>query len=166
MSSYRYAAYGSNLHPERLRKRVPSATLLGTGFLPGYCLKFHKLSDVDGTGKCNIVVGGPGVYLAIYDIATSERTQLDRIEGPGYERQEIQVHDFGICSTYIASKLSIVDALQPADWYREYVVKGARFHAFPHQYLLSLESQPTVADPDNDRSCREWQLLDELQNSV
>ena len=166
MSSYRYAAYGSNLHPERLQKRVPSATLLGTGFLPDYCLKFHKLSDVDGTGKCNIVVGGPGVYLAIYNIATSERAQLDRIEGPGYEHQEIHVNDFGVCSTYIASSHSIVDSLQPADWYREYVVKGARFHAFPRQYLLSLESQSSIKDPDIDRSCREWQLVDELQHSA
>ncbi len=162
MNSYRYAAYGSNLHPARLSKRVPSARLLGTGFLPGFSLRFHKLSDVDGTGKCNIVAGGPGVYLAIFDIATSERNHLDQIEGPGYERQEIDVDEFGVCSTYLAASASIVDALQPADWYKEYVVRGARFHAFPGQYLLSLENQSSVADPDSERSCREWQWVNEL----
>lgn len=162
MSSYRYAAYGSNLHPKRLRKRVPSAALIGTGFLPGFRLRFHKLSDVDGTGKCNIVAGGPGVYLAIFDIATSERMQLDQIEGPGYERQDIQVNNFGTCSTYIAISRSIDDSLQPADWYKEYVVRGARFHAFPEEYLSPLENLPAVADADNERSCREWKLVDEL----
>lgn len=41
LSSYRYAAYGSNLHPGRLRERVPSMTrtLVFSGmFLIGSCL--------------------------------------------------------------------------------------------------------------------------------
>ena len=38
-----YFAYGSNLHPPRLRARTPSARALGRADLEGYRLLFHKL---------------------------------------------------------------------------------------------------------------------------
>ena len=81
MSSYLYAAYGSNLHPIRLQKRVPSATFVGTCLFPRYDLKFHKVSKKDGSGKCNAVPGEKGIYLAIFEIDESERSILDRVEG-------------------------------------------------------------------------------------
>ena len=51
-----YFAYGSNLHPKRLKdpKRAPSAELVTTGTVTGYCLKWHKESS-DGSSKCNII---------------------------------------------------------------------------------------------------------------
>ena len=46
----RYFAYGSNLLPERLRERVPSARQMGSGYVNGRTLRFHKLEG-DGSGK-------------------------------------------------------------------------------------------------------------------
>ena len=47
-----YFAYGSNLHPERLRERVPSAESLGVARLEAHVLRFHKRGR-DGSGKCD-----------------------------------------------------------------------------------------------------------------
>lgn len=164
MGIYQYAAYGSNLHPDRLRKRVSSASLIGAGLLPGYCLRFHKRSSKDGSGKCNILAGGSGVHIAVFELAESDRSRLDQCEGVGYGygRHTIEVDRFGACSTYIATENFIDDALTPMDWYKEYVLRGARFHGFPREYISALESQTAVADPDEDRARREWQSIEKL----
>ena len=168
MRSYRYAAYGSNLHPDRLRQRVPSASLVGTGLLPGYSLKFHKLSKKDGSGKCNIIAGESRVYVAIFELAETDRSKLDKIEGLGYgyDHHKIPVDQYGACSTYIAAANAIDDSLAPTDWYREYVLRGARFHRFPLNYISILESQSTVVDADQDRVQREWMLVEKLQDGM
>ena len=49
-----YFAFGSNMLLERIKKRVPSARVLGNATLGGYALRFNKLSK-DGSGKANIV---------------------------------------------------------------------------------------------------------------
>lgn len=168
MSSYYYAAYGSNLHPDRLRRRTPSAELIGKSFLPEYSLRFHKRSTKDGSGKCNIHDGGPGIYLAIFEIDENERISLDRCEGLGYgyERQEIHLDEFGICSTYVASPGFIDESLAPFDWYKEYVVRGARFNSFPTAYISQLESTRAVPDSDDDRSNKEWKFINDLRGST
>lgn len=164
---YQYAAYGSNLHPDRLRKRVSSASLIGTGLLPGYSLRFHKRGYKDGSGKCNIVTGGSGVHIAIFELAESDRSRLDQCEGVGYgyDHHTIEVDRFGTCSTYIAAEKFIDDTLTPMDWYKAYVLRGARFHGFPIEYISVLESQTAIADPDQNRARREWQLLEKLGTS-
>lgn len=165
MRSYRYAAYGSNLHPDRLRKRVSSASLVGTGLIPDHGLKFHKVGKIDGSGKCNIIAGGPGVYVAIFELVETDRSELDGHEGLGfgYDHHTIQVDGCGACSTYIATADAIDDALVPTDWYKEYVLRGARFHRFPPAYISALESQPSVVDSDKDRAQREWKLIENLK---
>lgn len=168
MISYQYAAYGSNLHPDRLRRRTPSAKLIGRCFLPAYSLSFHKKSTKDGSGKCSIHDGGPGVYLAIFEINEIERKSLDLCEGlgVGYERREIQFSEFGICSTYVASPDFIDGSLAPLDWYKEYVVRGARFNGFPAEYVSLLESIRAVPDADDDRSNKEWKLINDLRGGT
>lgn len=166
MKYYRYAAYGSNLHPQRLQRRVSSAKLLGTGFLPGYQLKFHKRSSIDGSGKCNILEGGPGVYVAIYEITEAERAILDECEGVGvgYDRHEIHLGEPGVCSTYVALSSAIDESLTPIHWYKEYVLRGACYHRFPSEYIASIERQGAIADPDRDRAALEWKLIRELKD--
>jgi len=168
VSSYQYIAYGSNLHPVRLQNRVPSATLIGTGMLPDYRLMFHKRGKNDGSGKCNIIAGGSGVHVAIFSMSETDRQKLDKYEGLGYgyDREKIQIDEYGECSTYIATANAIDDSLTPLDWYKEYVLRGARFHRFPNDYISTLESQPTIADFDHDRAQREWKQIEKLYNST
>lgn len=164
MNSYQYAAYGSNLHPDRLRRRVPSATLRGVGFVSGLELRFHKAGRLDGSGKCNILPGENGVYVAVFDIDESERGILDSCEGlgAGYNHQLIDVDRFGSCSTYIGDTSAIDNSLRPFDWYREYVVRGAKLHGFPTEYLTALENVLADVDKDRNRSEREWNLIKSL----
>ena len=123
----RYAAYGSNLHPIRLTDRIPSTRLLGTSFVPGWSLKFHKRSK-DGSGKCNILQPGDGVHIAVYEMRKAEKQELDEIEGlgKGYEDASIVVPEFGRCSTYLGSASHVCNDLAPFDWYKEMVLLGCR----------------------------------------
>lgn len=164
MNLYRYAAYGSNLHPGRLKLRVPSARLIGKSLVPDYSLKFHKISDKDGSAKCNIVVGGAGVYVAVFEIDEIERRTLDQIEGvgSGYEHLNLQLEGFGVCSTYVAASTCIDDSLCPMDWYKEYVVRGAQYNVFPSDYVSILEQIKAVPDTNAERARREWELVGAL----
>ncbi|MDH3909632.1 MAG: gamma-glutamylcyclotransferase, partial [Gammaproteobacteria bacterium] len=62
-----YAAYGSNLHPRRLRERIKSATLRGTSFLHKYTLQFHKRGQ-DRSAKCGFSDCGQGMHVAVYEV--------------------------------------------------------------------------------------------------
>jgi len=166
LRNYRYAAYGSNLHPLRLKERTPTARLVGTGFLTGWSLHFHKRSDRDGSGKCSIQEFGNGIHLAIYEITLAEKTTLDRIEGlgVGYDEIAIDVPEFGTCSTYTARQSHIDDELAPLDWYKEMVVVGCDVHGFPHEYRARIAAVEAVPDSDHDRSEPEWRTVDRLRN--
>ncbi|MDH3532641.1 MAG: gamma-glutamylcyclotransferase [Gammaproteobacteria bacterium] len=163
----RYAAYGSNLHPHRLGRRVPSCDLLGTSFLPDHALHFHK-QGMDGSGKCNIQAGGPGVYVAIYSIAATEKPLLDTFEhaGIGYAVSTIDVPGFGSCFTYVANDAHIVDNLDPYCWYREMVVLGCHRLGFPTAYISGITAVTPLRDPDHKRREAQWQLLAAMRETV
>ena len=159
----RYAAYGSNLHPLRLGERLPSARLVGTGFLPDWSLRFHKLSK-DRSGKCSIVSGDEGAYFAIFDISDDDKLELDRIEGVGngYGSTSLHIPSFGDCATYIAEASHVDDALRPYDWYREFVLAGAAFHVFPADYVARIAAVRAIPDPDIERRARQWALAERI----
>lgn len=157
-----YAAYGSNLHPLRLKARIPAAELLGTAFLPGWELKFHKRGG-DGSGKGNIVASAGGVYVAVYDIADDGMAKLDGIEGAGYRRERIEIPDFGECFTYVAEDSHVDDALKPFDWYREMVLLGCRSLAFPEAYGARIGRVAPDVDPDPERSRENWAIVERLR---
>ena len=62
--------------------------------------------------------------------------------------------------TYVADETAVDESLRPYSWYREFVVKGARQHPLPDEYIAQLESVNGDADPDAERESlnREWLL--------
>ena len=91
-----YFAYGSNLLTERLRRRVPSATPLGRAALGGHQLRWHKRSDVDGSGKCSVLATGreeDRVLGVIFRLEPAHKVGLDEAEGLGigYGEKEVEV---------------------------------------------------------------------------
>lgn len=160
----RYAAYGSNLHPLRLSRRLATARLLGTAFLPGWSLRFHKRS-ADASGKCSIQRGSRGVHFAIYDISEADKILLDKIEGvgSGYDEACIDVPSFGSCLSYTASASHIDDSLFPYDWYRELVLAGARLLDFPKDYVSAIASVSACRDPEPSRHQEMWDLVNLIQ---
>ncbi len=159
-----YAAYGSNLHPLRLVERAPSARLVGTEFLEGWSLHFHKRGQ-DRSGKCNIERGGAGVYLALYELHASDQRQLDRIEGDGYSRTTLDVPGHGACLTYTALPHAVDDELQPFDWYMELVMLGARRLAFDGRYIEQLATITCVEDPHHGRREQHFRLIQSIRDT-
>jgi hypothetical protein len=160
----RYAAYGSNLHPRRLRERIEHAKLVGTSFLKQHTLQFHKRGQ-DESAKCSFSSCGQGMHVAIYEVNESGKQVLDRIEGvgKGYDVASLHVPGIGECFTYIAARTHIDDFLQPFDWYREMVLLGCHSHAFPGAYCDSIAAVPTIADPDEDRRKKNWGIVELLR---
>lgn len=153
----RYAAYGSNLHPFRLRERIASATFVETSFVPGWSLRFHKRS-IDDSGKCNIVSGGTGIYVAIFDISTADKAVLDKIEGlgSGYNEISLAVPELGECMSYSAEDSYVDDSLVPYEWYKELVLIGAHTHGFPASYIDRIAVVNSRKDPNPHRDAKNW----------
>lgn len=156
-----YAAYGSNLHPLRLAERISSAQLVATRFLPDWSLHFHKRSK-DGSGKCNILSGGDGIHIAIFDISAKDKLVLDGIEGLGlgYSETLLNVPGIGDCLSYSADESHIDDSLDIYDWYKELVLIGAQAHGFPEDYLNRIRSRPACRDPDPIRRVKNWKTVE------
>lgn len=155
-----YAAYGSNLHPQRLLQRIATARLVTTAYLAEWSLRFHKRGD-DGSGKCSIVAGSSGVHLAIYELSIADKALLDAIEGVGrgYKNAQLQIPSVGRCHSYLADERYVDDAAIPYDWYRALVHAGARCHDFPAAYLAAIEDHPAHEDPDKHRRARSWDIV-------
>ena len=164
MTTLHYLAYGSNLYPRRLQQRVPSARVIGTVGLMGWQLKFHKRGQ-DASAKCNIIQTGKTadvVYGAIYEMLASEKSKLDKVEGlnVGYGLAHIEIAEQGTVFFYTAEKDYIDNDLLPFDWYKELVVAGGRFHAFPETYLAQINCVNAIPDYDEARHQQHMTILD------
>jgi gamma-glutamylcyclotransferase len=149
-------AYGSNMLRARVRERVSSARPVGTACLPGFSLRWHKVS-VDGSGKCDVVedaTPGACVWGVIFAIESEQKDLLDKAEGlgNGYGNREVSVILGGATLTAQAYFATRTDpAYRPYDWYRALVVAGAREHALPPDYVAVLEAQPCTVDVNEER---------------
>lgn len=173
MADVIYVAYGSNLHPVRLRERVSGARLLGPVRLEGRRLAFHKRSQ-DGSGKCNApkTTDGQGEVLGVaYLVPLSQKADLDHCEGlgHGYNEESIDIRVNGRpfrASFYVADPTATDDTLQPYSWYKDMVLLGARHHAFPPDYVAQIASTPSREDPCLERSKRESLVVERMRKCV
>lgn len=159
-----YFAYRSNMSTTRLRERMPSCKPLGIATLLGYELRFHKRSK-DNSGKCNAYATDDpddSVVGVLFSFDPKERLKLDKAEGVGngYDHANVTVvNDKGRrrkVLTYVATADYIDDALQPFDWYMDFVLAGAEEHALPDEFIRSVAPIP---DPNKGRDKRERATL-------
>jgi len=161
-----YFAYGSNLLPVRLTRRVASAQLIGVGHMTGRRLAFHKRGG-DGSAKCDApptAGSGQRVHGALYALDDLGWEELDRFEGVGrgYVRQEVQVETgSGVIPAvaYIAQPEYVDAVLAPFHWYKALVLEGARYHRFPAAYIRSIATVVSSPDPDRERSIRNLGII-------
>lgn len=146
----------------RLRERVPSAEYLGLHTLAEHSLRFHKVSRIDRSAKCDALFTGNPEDLVIgvlFDIPEDEKKPLDRAEGLGfgYEEKTVVVTDANGCAleavTYYATHTD--PALLPYSWYLNHVVYGAKETEVPASYLAVIEATESKEDPDKKRDARE-----------
>lgn len=150
----------------RIRRRVSSASAVSTARLHGHRLKFHKRGR-DGSAKCDIEHTRNRtdiVHGVVYQILARDKITLDSYEGlgNGYEEKRVSIilPDNKILEAVAYYATTIDTALQPYHWYKEHVLRGAREHRLPEEYIETIESITSIADPDPDIHLRELSVYD------
>ncbi len=164
MDTLLYFAYGSNMSTPRIVERVPSTTFHAVATLPGYVLKFNKRS-VDGSAKCNIEPGSDmddAVHGVVFQLATEEKPWLDHFEGlgKGYEIEYFTVssREQGELEVFAYVATDLDETLKSYHWYKEHVLRGAREHQLPADYIQAIESVESITDPDPTTAERELSI--------
>ena len=146
----------------RLRARVPSAVKVDIGSVEKHELKFHKVSKIDGSAKCNIMETGDPlhvVYGVVFHIAYREKAELDRIEGTGfgYDQKyvDVMLTDGSVVQAFTYHATDIAPGLKPLDWYKQHVLIGARENRLPEKYISLIEAIEAIEDKDMERRERE-----------
>ena len=82
-----YFAYGSNMNPDRIRRRLPDARLVGTATIKGWRLVERLYADIERSQ-------GGRVEGVLYLLTPSELHRLDSDEGypQTYRSVEVEAH--------------------------------------------------------------------------
>lgn len=147
MSDQWYFAYGSNLATDQMVNRTGAIREGRRARLDGYRIAFNK-RGADGTGKANIVSDPTAtVWGAVYRCSPRALKEMDRYEGVSgghYARKMVRVRvdsgDEMEAVTYIAGDAFIDDSLTPNPEYLETILRGAREHDLPDEYIRDVET--------------------------
>ena len=155
-----YFAYGSNLDPEQMQVRCPGHTVVGLAELRDHRLTFPLTSHDWGGGVASVgVAHGASVWGMVYDLSEANLTALDGYEhfvGPGnqhnlYDRESASVQlvraDDGSFPRRLRVWIYIARQANPAPPSRRYldaVVRGARHHRLPEDYVTKLSATPVL----------------------
>jgi hypothetical protein len=144
-----YAAYGSNLDPERMAVRAPHSPFFGFGWLTGWRLTFADVQNsLDGALATLVEDEYSQVYVALYDVTPGDEQALDEWEGlaRGHSRKvhvRIQTLD-GDALTWV----HVLDAYEgglPSAHYLGMLADAAEAGGAPSDYLNELRSRPCDA---------------------
>lgn len=158
-----FFAYGANVHPGWLRRRVPGARLLGAAALPGHRLAFRKRGR-DGAARSDVRPDSePGAMLpgALYELP-AEALQRLGAAGAGYLVEEADVvtpEGPRRAMLFRAAPAELDDSLLPWDWYLALLRRGAELLDLPAGHQRWLASVPVQVDADEDRAGAAWQVL-------
>jgi hypothetical protein len=148
-----YAAYGSNLDPERMAIRAPHSPLRGTGWLQGWRLTFGG-EDVSWEGPLGTVVeavddpGAHQVYVALYDLTDGDVESLDKWEGVDiglFRKIRVRVQTL---DGDVAAWIYVLDAYEgglPSARYLGMLADAAEAGGAPDDYVAELRSRPCAS---------------------
>ena len=164
MGRFQYFGYGSNMLTDKLKRpdRCPSAVKIDVCRTDKYTLKFHKVSNKDGSGKGDMAFTGSEtdeLYGVVFSIDKSEESKLDRAEGLGYGYKKMEIDVEGVNKgplrvwAYYATDIN--SELKPYHWYKGQTVDGAKEHGLPPDYIKKIEAFESIPDPDKERVDKE-----------
>jgi gamma-glutamylcyclotransferase len=151
-----YFAYGANVHPGWLRRRIPDAELAGPGVLQGYSMAFRKRGR-DGAARSDAFPSDdPAAALpgALYLLRAPDLGRLDAA-GAGYRATRVEVAGAsGVFDAVmlVADPTEIATGLVPWEWYVALIRAGAALLDLPAAHRRWLEAVPTTPDPDARRA--------------
>ena len=157
-----YFAYGSNLDPEQMQSRCPGATVVGLGALRDHRLAFPLFSNRWQGGVSSIQLAhGDSVWGMLYDLTDDHLKTLDEFEGfvgPGnqhnvYDRDQVTVEltrpDDGSFPRRVRAWSYIARPSNPSPPSRRYldtILRGARHHRLPEEYVAKLAAVPAAPE--------------------
>ena len=141
-----YAAYASNLDPQRMSERCPHSPLRTTGWLLGWRLTFGG-EEHGWDGALATIVEDPleQVFVAVYDVTDEDEKQLDEWESADsglYRKTRVRV------STLVGEQVAwtyVLDAYEgglPSASYVGILADAAAAADAPDDYVASLRNRP------------------------
>jgi len=132
MNKKRYFAYGSNMNPERMRKRMGYLPPSRKAVLQDYSLIFNKISRKNpNEGVANIIpLAGSFVSGLLYEVTDQDLAKLDEYEGvpTNYIRHIVKIECEGELMnalTYIAVRVK--DGLKPSRDYLNHLLAAKEY---------------------------------------
>lgn len=141
-----YAAYGSNVDPERMARLAPHSPLRDTGWIQGWRLTFGGEGlSFEGAQATVAEESGAEVFTALYEVNTADEDELDRWEGLTiglYRRVHVRVATLEgeqVAWTYV---LDDYEGGLPSPAYLESLASAAEAGGAPSGYVAALRSRP------------------------
>jgi gamma-glutamylcyclotransferase (GGCT)/AIG2-like uncharacterized protein YtfP len=147
-----YAAYGSNLDPERMSVRAPHSPLFSFGWLVGWRLTFAgEETSWEGALATLVEDEGHQVYVGLYDVTPGDEQALDEWEGLATgQSRKIRVRVQTLDGDAVAW-VHVLDAYEgglPSALYLGMLANAAEAGGAPADYLAELRSRPcSTVDP-------------------
>ena len=151
-----YFAYGSNLDPDQMAERCPSAAFLHRALLPDFELAFTRWSTRRRCGVADVVPQQGGrVWGVVYVMNAADALALDGFEGyvPGRVRNwyarvpRTVVLDGDPQRPLAVATYEVVERAPepfvPSDDYLAHLVRGAAHWGLPDAYQARLRSIAT-----------------------
>jgi len=143
-----YAAYGSNLDPDRMRAYCPYSPMVGTGWLEGWRLTFGGEDILGWEGAVTTIVESEGdrVFVAVYDVHPQDEKGLDEVEGVtagAYRKLHLRVALLEGDVTAWVYVLNGYEGGLPSAWYLSELVRAAEKAGAPDDYIADLRARPT-----------------------
>ena len=143
----RYAAYATNLDPQRMRVRAPFSPVAGTGWLIGWRLTFGG-EELNWDGSLATIVEDPldAVFVMLYEIAPLDERRLDEWEGTElgiYDKIRVRVQTLDgdvLAWTYV---LNGYEGGLPSPDYLAEIATAAAAAGAPDDYVAELKRRPT-----------------------
>lgn len=144
-----YAAYGSNLDPQRMLLRAPHSPFRGFGWLEGWRLTFGgEESSVDGALAMLVEDETSHVYVGLYDVTPTDENSLDEWEGlSSGNSRKIHVRVQTLDGDALAW-VHVLDAYEgglPSAHYLGMLANAAEAGGAPSDYVTELRSRPCAA---------------------
>ena len=141
MSKY-YIAYGSNLNINQMKRRCPTARVIGTGFIEDYELLFK--GSKTGSYLTIEKAEGKSLPVAIWKVTELDEQALDRYEGypTFYYKADVEIDIKGIKTGKEYRKKAFVyimhedrDVGMPSKYYVMTCLEGYKTFGFSPKYL-------------------------------